>query len=341
METETPMFPQARLDQMTEAARNFNSQSPPANLLWRLDNANLDGVESAFVARQLEFMRPGLFEVQYPSLKGQMLVPTNTTVDPGAEQVTITIVDQSGEVKPVHALGSDIPSVEVKATQKSMNFFTFALSYAYSQQEARAAIFARMPLLPRKAMATRDQMARKMDDIYFVGETITGLKGLINQSGTETYSVPATGSGASKTWETKDSDAVILDLNQAPAQMVTNSKEIWIPDTMVLPLSSFQHIGGRRVGDGTTETILSYFMRTTAWIKQVESTYKLETAGGSSDKRMVVYKKDPTVLEHYISMMFEQLPPQAVGLEVRTICQMRTAGVAVYQPKALLYGDGV
>lgn len=341
MDIETAMFPQVRLDQMTEAAHHFDIANPPSNLLWRLDSANLDGVEGAFVARQLEYMRPGLFEVQYPGLKGQMLVPTNTTVSAGAEQITITIVDQVGEVKPVHASGSDIPSVEVKTFQKSMNFYTFALSYAYTQQEARAAIFSRMPLLPRKAMATRDQMARKMDDITFTGDTITGLKGLINQTGTDTYTVPTTGAGASATWESKDSDAILLDLNQAPAQIVTNTKEVWVPDTMLLPLSSYQFIAGKRVGDGTSETILSYFMRTTAHIRQVESSYKVETAGGSSTKRMTVYKKDPTVLEHYISMMFEQLPPQAVALEVRTICQMRTAGVAVYEPKAMLYADGI
>lgn len=333
----TPMFPQDRLDEMKAAARDHNPASLPQTQ-WRLDGGQFDANESAFVARQLEYMRPGVFAVEYPELKGDRLVPTNTEVDTGAEIYTITITDQVGEVKVSRDLSGVTPMVEVKTSQQSIPVYSMRLGYQYSIQEARAAMFARVALIPRKAMATREQMARKLDDMTFVGDTAAGVKGLLNQS-SPTVATIATGSGGSKLWTLKTADEILADLNAVPTAVVTASKEIEIPDTMVLPLSSLEYIGGRRVGDGTTESILSYFKRTTAHIRTVEGTYKAETAGSASATRMTVYKRDPVKIELIVPQVFEQFQPQADGTMVTTICHMRTAGVALYFPGSMQYAD--
>lgn len=335
-------FPQARLDEMRSAAREFRNDALPATE-WRFDqqSGHFDSAESAFTARQLEYMRPGLFEVKYPALTAESAMPWNTSIDPGAEQYTITIIDQVGVVRVSKDLAGAIPRVEVKTSQKSLGFFSLTLSYAYTVQDARAAMMARMPLIPTKAMATRGQMARKLDDIAFLGDTDSGLLGLLSQTGLEDYTVPATGAAGSKTWESKDPDAVLLDLNAPASQIVTSSKGILVPNAMLLPNSSREYINGRRIGDGTSSSILAYFLGNNSHIRQVDATYKSETAGSGNTKRGLVYTKDPTCLEFLVSQPFEQFAPQAILAEVVTVCHMRTGGLAMYQPKSAGYMDGI
>ncbi len=308
---------------------------------WRFDNSHLDAAESFFVARQLEFLRPGIYAVEYPALKAQRLIPYNMGVDTGAEQFTATIVDQVGEVKVSRDQASNTPMVELLTRQVSTTIYSLRLGYQYSQQEARAAMFARVPLIPQKAIRTREQMERKLDDIAFLGESVTGITGLLTTSGTDTYTTPATGAGASKTWDSKASDDVLLDLNSAPNQVIVNTKEIEVPNTMVMPISSKTLISNRRVGDGTSMTILTYFLTNQEYIKEVEATYKAESNTAWTGKRCVAYVKDPTRLEMIVPQPFEQLPPQAEGFMVTTLCHMRTAGLAVYLPKSLIYMDGI
>src|SRR4029077_19656646 len=72
-----------------------------------------DAAESFFVARQLEFMRPGIYAVQYPALKAQRLIPFNTGIDTGAAQYTATIVDQVGKVQVSADESDDVPMVDL------------------------------------------------------------------------------------------------------------------------------------------------------------------------------------------------------------------------------------
>lgn len=338
-EITTGIFPQVHLDGMTKAAREFDFRAFPRN---DAEDLRTDASTTAFVARQLEYLRPGLFEVQYPGLKGKQWVPVNSSMPIGAEQYTITIVDQVGEVKHVKDFSKDLSRVELKTSQASMTVFAMGISYAWNINEIRAAMYAGMPLQTKKAMGARDMMARKFDDILLTGETVTGAKGLFNQTGTESYTAPSDGDAGAKTLESKNADKVVRDLNGALAAIVLNSKEIHTPNTVIMPLSTYQHLGATRVGDGTSDTILSYWLRTNPYgIGSVGYSTKLETAGSGNTKRIVTYEKNPNVLEMIAPIEFEQFAPETFNTEVSTVCQMRVGGVALYMPKALAYTDGI
>lgn len=340
-ELNTGIFPQARLDEMSKSAQEFDLRAYP-----RVDSAAADlrndAASTAFVARQLEFLRPGLFEVQYPNLKGKRWVPVNSSMPVGAEQYTITIMDRVGEVKHIKDFSKDLSRVELSTTQGSMNVFTMGISYAWTVNEIRNAMYAGVPLQTKKAMFARDLMARKFDDILLTGESVTGAKGLFNLTGTDTYTVTADGTGASKTFETKGADKIVRDLNGPLGQMILNSKEIHTPNTVILPLSTYQYIGATRVGDGTSDTVLSYWLRTNPYgISSADYSVKLETAGSGNTKRMLAYEKNPNVLEMIAPVEFEQFAPETFQTEVSTICQMRVGGIALYMPKGVIYADGI
>lgn len=338
-EKATGIFPQARLDEMVKAAQEFDFRAYPKSDGNDLRN---DAATTAYVARQLEYLRPAMFEIQYPALKGKRWVPINSSMPVGAEQYTITIMDGVGEVKHVKDFAKDLSRVEVSTRQASMNVFSMAISYAWNINELRTAMYGNLPLPSKKAMLARDLMARKFDDILLTGETVTGIKGLFNLTGTETYTAASDGAGGLKTFESKNADKICRDLNGALSQMVVNSLEVHAPNTVILPLSTMQYLGGTRVGDGTSETILAYWLRTNPYeIRTAEQSLKLETAGSGSTKRIVAYEKNPNVLEAIVPVEFEQFAPETFNQETQTICQMRVGGIALYLPKGVVYTDGI
>lgn len=334
------VFPQEELNRMRADAASYN----PSTVLpgpWRFDNTgHFDAGESAFVARQLESMRPGVYKVEFPELKFGRLCSANTEDDTGAEQITFTIVNQVGQVLVSRDMSTATPMVEVLTSQQSTGIFSLRLGYQYSIQEARAAINARRPLITDKAMAVREIMERKLDDIIAVGEPTVGLKGLLNQSAALTYTTPNGVAGA-KTFASKSPDEVLADLNNAPNQIVSNSKEIEIPNTAIFPTSVWLALGGRRIGDGTSEQISTYWQRTVQNIKTIETTYKAETAGTSSSGRITFYRNDPRRVEYALPQPFEQFAPQTKDMMVVTNCHMRTAGVILKLPQSMIYLDSI
>jgi hypothetical protein len=335
-------FSSALRAKMVEAAREFDTnKSRNDDARWMNLGARQDSAESAFVARQLEFMRPGVYEVKYPDLIASSIMPFSYTVDTGAKQFTATLMDQAGQVLVGADMLTDVDYVEVKAAQGSMNLYGLYLGYRYTLQEMREAAFARVPLIPKKAMGAREQLERKLDDIAFVGDTQTGMQGLATASNTLSYSVSTAGAGGSTQFSAKDSDTILADLNGAVTDIITNSNGIEVPDTLLVPLSTYNLLATKRVGDGTSVSVKAWFMDNTPVIKTMAQSYKLESNTNWSGRLGIVYKNDPSKFEIVVSQPFEQLPPQYETMQVKTICQIRTGGIAMYLPQSVATLAGI
>lgn len=339
---EIVQFPTEAYAKMDAAAKSHNSDSPEAHA-WRFDhNSHFDQAEGAYLAHQLTHMRKGIYAVQYPALKAKNLMPFNTTeIDTGAEQIKVEITDYFGEVKVTKGMSDDVPMADVSVAEGNQAIFSMQNAYRYSIQEARAGIMARRPLSPRKALAVKELMERKLDDVAFVGITEVGLKGLANQSGTTVYTLASTGTGGTLTWSTKSPDDILLDMNGAANKCVVDTNEVEIPDTMLLTIAAKQQISSRRMGDGTSATILRQFLDNSDYIQRIETSNKLTSNSGWTGQRGICYRNDPSRLEVMVSQPFEQFPPQAQGLHVVTLCHLRTAGLALYKPKSVTYFDGM
>src|ERR1700689_611665 len=105
-------FPKERLAKMREYARPFRGINDytlvPAGAA-RMDAASesakwfphMDAADSLSIARQLEEIRAGLYEIQYAPLKATRLFPFNTSIDRGVEQYTVRAVDRAGKPLPM------------------------------------------------------------------------------------------------------------------------------------------------------------------------------------------------------------------------------------------------
>ncbi len=303
---------------------------------------HLDASESVYFARELENIRARLYEVKYAENKAFDFMPLATDIDPSDDQWTERISDQVASA----TLGSDYsevgPSANVFDVEESGYIRPLKNSYAYSFHDARRSAKWNKRLPERLAMATRRGMADKLDNILLLGDgTATYLKlyGLFALTGTDTYTTPA-GLSGSKTWALKTSLEVLADLCGPPTQIVTNTKEIFPANTMILPVSRLEHIKNRTMGDGNSRSIFEEFRLRRPELT-IKTSIKLETAGTNSTCRVVTYRADSEVLEAIVPVEFEQLPPQQDGYVIRTLCHARTGGVRCRHPKAVNYMDEI
>lgn len=353
------LFPKARLDAMIAAARDarrnwddpsYTSGQAP-ELLRHFDSGEFhrDAAESWYVARQLEHIRPGVDEAEFPELMISRLVPFDTNIDPGAESYTAQYETQVGRARLSRDMKGIVPRVDMSTGEDTYPFFSLMLAYGYSLQDVRAAMKAGKPLAARKALLCREQLERDHDEIGFLGSASLAakgstLKGLLTQSGTSTYTTP-TGSTGFKSWLEKSPKEILADLNAIPSQVVTDTLRIERPDTLVLPNTRFEHIANLMVGDGTNDMVLTHYRRNQQHIKNIESSHWGEaanaTAGGWTGCRAVAYEKNPSKIVMPVPVAFEQLMPDVTSTETVVSCHIRTGGVILFRKKAMIYADEV
>jgi len=300
---------------------------------------NLDADESIFFSKELEAVKAKSFDVLYPEYKATKVIPVSGDVDPGAETIKYEQYDEVGQATMLASYSQDIQRADVKGKEFRVPVKGMASSYGYSVQEIRAAKMAGKPLEQKKANAARRAIEILQNSIAFFGDSSLGLNGFINHPNIGEYTVPD-GASTDPEWTTKTADEILADMNGLAEKVVTNSKGVHSPDSMLLPLSRYGLVSTKRIPD-TNVTVLKFFMETNPHIKSVDWLNELETAGAGNSKRAMVYKKDKDHVSLEIPQPFEQFPPQEKGLEYIVNCHQRTGGVICPYPLSIAFGDNV
>ena len=112
-------------------------------------------------------------------------------------------------------------------------------------------------------------------------------------------------------------------------------------DTVVFP-TKIQSFLNSTLAQGTfnSKTIMQLMKEANPWMKNVEYWSRLDTMGADGKGRIVVYKKDPRVLEFLVSQDFESFPPEVRGMQFTINCHARIGGVQLRYPRAMIYLDG-
>lgn len=315
-----------------------------ANRFDSVLHERFDAGESPFFSRQLEAIRPGLLEVRYADLKWDTFLPTRVI---GADQAQYTVrsYDKVGKSTLASDMSTRAGNVEVKGTESSVLVRHTQSHYFWSVQDMRYAARAGLDLDTRLAMAARRAIEETLDDVFLIGDGTNayfGMYGLFStlNSTALSYSV-GNGAAGAATFDSKSADEIALNLHGIANGIATNTKASIMPNALVVPLTTYNLINTRRMGDGSNETVLSYFERTNTYGIKVDWSTKLETQGSSSSKRMVCYRKDPDIMEAVLGVRFEQNTPQWEGWLLHTDCHASMAGTQVYQPGAVSYADGI
>lgn len=308
---------------------------------WRVD-----APESINVENELLTVRSRLYEIRFPELKALRFVPAaDTRFDPGANHHTYDFVTHYAKVALHTGMSQRGPRAAVKKERATpIAFVSKTNSYGFSLQDMRAAAYSKFPLDFELAKAARKAHEMWRDDVLLIGDgtaTYDGLYGLFKLTGTCTYTIP-NGGALSPLWEDKTPDEKVADMHGVCNEPITNSNGVENPDTLLMPLSAYLDASVTKMGDGDSRSVLDAFLAVRQKIRPgftVDWSEKLETASGTSARRMVAYEKNAELVARAESVEFEQLQPQVMAFETVTDCHHRSAGVFSPYPKSVCYGD--
>lgn len=302
---------------------------------------HLDAKESAFFSRELEYVKTRTYDTKYKQLKGLSLIPISTEANAGATQITWQEYSMVGFAKIIADYAHDFPRVDVYGTERSAPIRGIGDSYGYSIKEIRSSQMAGKRLDQRRAGTARRAIEEKINKIALSGASDSGLNGLINYPGITAGSIAANGSGSSKLWTTKTPDQIIADVTGLVNSVMVPTAGREVPDTLLLPLPQYNYIAQTRMGTNSDKTILQYLLETSPTIRNVDWLLELAGAGVGGTDRAMVLARDPDHLTLEIPQMFEQFDPIQKGMEYEIPCHAETAGVIVYYPLSIAYGDGL
>jgi len=303
-----------------------------------------DAGEQVVIARSLDHVEQRITEVMYTELKALRYVPTIPGIDPGAKTYTFAVMDRVGRAAAAAERGKDLPRADVFLTENTSAIKPYGAMYAYTTQELREIAMAakrgmNLQLDVARAETAMKMIARKIDSVVAFGETNDSrIKGFLNNSNV------AVGAAAG-TWSGLTDLELLAELFALANDPVTASKEVFVPDTILLPVAQWQLVGTTPYGTAGLKTVLEFFndaMKNMGRQVAVEPWPLLATAdAGLTGPRAVSYVRSADVVGAIVPLAFQAQPPQAQGLEWQIPCEGLCGGAAVKQPLGVYYVDGL
>lgn len=315
----------------------------------------LDDGESAFFQLQLAYVQVQQLEVKHKPLRAMQFIPVTSEAPEGAESILVRYYDLVGKAKVVHDYSSDFPMANTYGIEKTFKIKSLGSGFQYSAMEIRRAQMNGTPLNQREAMAAQRTIDELHDQIAWMGDPDTGLLGLLNYPGINTYTLGTGGTGKT-IWSDKTPDQILADITGlvTTVRTATNGREI--PDTLLLPQAKYTYLASTRLGSDNDITILTYLksslkelgITTIDWVNElanfkgagVSAAGNID-AGNTYANRMIVYTRDTEHLRLEIPTLFEMMPPQPKNMVYKVNCHARTAGVIVYYPLSIAVADGI
>ena len=304
------------------------------------DTRHLDANETVFFKRELEVVKSRAYDTKYRENKLLSILPISTEAGPGATEITWRRFTSVGSAIQISDSGKNIPRADVYGEETTTKIIPYGSSYGWNVFEIRRAQMAGKPLESMRATACRKAIDDKLNDIAATGDTANGLGGFINRSDVSTYTV-ASGAGGLKTWASKTSTEILTDLNGFVNSVVVATVGVERPNTLLLNQANYNLIMQKRLGDGSDETVMSYFLKTNKYITTIDWVYELAGAGDSSTNRAICFVNDSEHLTFELPIPFEQHEVEKDGFDYVVPCTASTAGVIVYYPLSICYMDGI
>ena len=318
---------------------------------------NLDANEALFFTRQLEYIKSQSYDIKYPDLKAQQLIPISSEAGEGAQTIVYYTYDRTGMFKIISNYADDLPRAEVKGTEVITKIKTIGGSFAYNYEEIQAAMFAGLPLQARKAAAARLAYEQAVNRIAWLGDIENNVVGVLYHPNVTKYSAAATGTGSSRLWKDKTPTQLIADVNAWINDIITLTKGVETPNTVLLPIKQYTQLAttpysaldnSGAVQSVSNMTVLGFLKQAhpeiTVWDFVPDFTgLKTKPSDGTTSTVDVamVFKRDPNNLTLEIPLPFKQLNTQERGLEYITPCLARIAGVIVYYPLSISIIDSI
>jgi hypothetical protein len=306
----------------------------------KADYLHLDAGESAFFARETEYVMTRTYDAKPPALKAFSLIPFSSEMGLGATELTFRRYAEAGEAKIIADYAKDFPRADVWGEEFTVRVKDIGASYGYNIREIRASQTARKGLDQRRALAARRAIERKLNRMAFLSNPDERTFGLLDFPGVTETTLPATGAGGSKSWAAKTVDQILQDINILFDAVSVPTRGAEEADTLLLPITAYRKLVNTRLGDNTI-TLMKYIKDNYPNIVKIEWLNELSGIGAGGTDRVMAGKFDSDHLELQVPNQFEQMPSEQHGAEFTSACMATCAGTILYYPQAFAVADGL
>lgn len=302
-----------------------------------------------FLISQQSIIEPTVYQQRYQEIQYPNLIPVDTSAPEWINSVTYFSMDGVGQAQWFSGKAHDMPNVDLSREKFETGVQMAGIGYGYDLEELGKAQLLGMNLTNDKASLARRVSEEKIDQVAFGGDATKGFTGLVNATSPTATTAPADGTGSATTFASKTPDFILRDINGQLTGIFTGTLGGEIADTLLLPYSVLLDLSTRRIDAVNQTTILEWiernniYTRTTGQPLTIRGLFGyLDTAGASSTKRMIAYRRSPDVLKMHVPMPFRFFPAWQTGpMRFDVPGVFRLGGVDIKRPKAVRYLDGV
>lgn len=286
-----------------------------------------------FVMQQRTHIEAEVIKRPMPEIKYPRMIPVDTSANAFAPSVTFFTQDAAGKAKFINTKGDDIPLVNIGLTKFEQSINDGGVGYSFGVAEIGAAMQMGISLGSEGAMTAREAYEQLVEEVAFVGNDQLGVEGLYNTTGITTEA-------AAKTFANSTPQEILGEINGTLTGILTDTKGLDLADTIVLPLEQFAYIATTQISPESSITILEFIQKSNVYTARTGQPLTIETDTRLTNK-MVAYKRAPEALKMHMPMPLTFIPPQAMGLEIRTYGMFRFAPVNIRRPKSMRYKTGI
>lgn len=275
-------------------------------------------------------------ELDYQSVY-QQLIPVATSGNPFASAVVFTSADKVGRANWISGNADDLPMADLDMSESVKAVQTAAIGYGYGWQELNEAQAMGINLTADKATAARRAYEEFVDVLAFNGDASKSITGLTNLGSGDRQRTNDNTTGnwndAAKLTKLIYSNLLETGKNNNP----TANTVLLPPKLFALLASSFLANGSTYLNQIQTGNPVTGITGNNLTIRAVAG---LDTASKDDNERIIMYRKDPTVLQLHIPMPHRFLPVHQAGpLRFEVPGVFRIAGINVKRPDDVLYLD--
>lgn len=291
--------------------------------------------DSIAFARSFEYVEKELQETEFEPLKSEEFIPYDTSVPAGAQTVTHRTITQMGQAEFVDHYADDLPFVDVRADEFSVDTKLIGEKYMWTVEELDAvAMDPTIRLDAERKKSAVDAMRRKHDEIAAIGSAKHGRAGFINSTVVPDVT-PVTGDFGNATDE-----EVVADLKRLIAAVRIATLGNHEADTLLVDDATWERIN-MPYGDDKNTTIKKWLLENVDSLKKIALWPRLNTADtAGTGPRLIAYKNSKEVVKYFNVITFRELAPQYKNLKVDVPCYGKTGFTNWRKPLAAAYMDG-
>lgn len=340
-------------DALYRGSQDF-AQWVGAEVMWRAERRG-DAVDTAFAARQLEYVYTTTVETEFEHLpfadESDPLIPWDTSVDPGAETFVYYLTETSGTAVFIATMAGDddLPSPSIYGAEVQGRCQSFASQIVVTVQQLRRAAFAGRNIQADLGVGDKRAHAELLNDVAAWGREDLGLPGFLNHP--QIVRVVAAEVSSSTHWSTKAAGDLIADVLALVNGIVDDTNDIYRPDTIAMPGRYIRLLAQTRLSEdgsgGDMTTAMEYLEKALAkagtpiTFRRCEQLRASKSNGYLETDAMIAYSRNEGHVSLVVPMWYEMLAVQQEGFKLKTPTESMIGGVKFPVPATAAMMTGI